>query len=498
MIPEGIGSSLVVSPKNTVSAWWVWLCWGALTLLTGGLVLWLGISIPYWDEWDAIVPFITGERAVSWATLWAPHNEHRIAIPRLILLGLDSLTGHEFRSGMIVSLLLLSATSAMLLGTVRKVRGHWNWTDAFFPCMLLNWGHAANLVMSFQVQLVMAGCLGCAAAALVCGRDRPSAPRLAMLALVLAVWPLCSAAGIVCGLAIVPYFAACLFYCRDANQPLSRASLVIAALALVVIPVECLVTYVPRASIHPPAGDVGNLLRHIALEFGMAFGPVVRVVGFPLAAASLGLSGIAVWWLWRGRTPTGAAGAGPTESPGARQTDNAILNRRAEAPRASHPLPRIGLALVIAAHLGLAAAIAWGRSGMGERAVLAARYVTLICPLLVAIYLAAVRFGSTPGHRFVTASLCLAHLALYPANLIASWSIVYPRKIEAAVLSREINLGVPLPDLVRRHSGVFYPSDAVFEHQLHKLHDARIGIFANIKLAPQTADTREAHTSPKR
>jgi hypothetical protein len=453
--------SLTTDVASRRAAWFVWLCWGGLTLLTGGLVLWFGITIPFWDEWDALVPFITAERPVNWQTLWAPHNEHRIVIPRLILLGLDRLTGHEFRAGMFVSLLLLSSTSAGLLCTIRRVRGHWLWTDAFFPCLMLNWGHAANLVMSFQVQLVLAGCLGCATAALFAGRERPSAKVLGWLGLILAAWPLCSAAGIACGLAIAPFFAACLWYRYDTDRPLSKSAVGLAALLLVAIPVESLLTFVPRAALHPPATDRVQLIRHVILEFGMAFGAIVRVIGYPVAIASVGLSSAALWWLWRGRE----------QSP-------ATL------------LSRIGLTLVIFAHLGLAAGIAWGRSGLGERAVLAARYVTLICPLLVAVYLAAVRCAPDGWRQLVTAGLCLAHIALYPAYVIGGWSTTYPRKTEAAALVLEISNGVPITELVKRHSKFFYPSDEHLERQLRRLHDAKIGIFADLRIEPQTADVR--------
>jgi hypothetical protein len=155
-------------------------------------------------------------------------------------------------------------------------------------------------------------------------------------------------------------------------------------------------------------------------------------------------------------------------------------------------LPRLGLALVIVAHLGLAAAIAWGRSGMGDRFVLAPRYVTLLCPLLVGVYLAAVRYAPSRWGHLVAASLCLAHVALYPANLIASWPIVNERKTQAAALVQEIGDGVPLPELVRRHSGFFHPRDEVFEHQLRRLHEAQIGVFAGLKLDEQSHALRTA------
>jgi len=303
----------------------------------------------------------------------------------------------------------------------------------------------------------------------VVGRDRPSASQLALLGIILAAWPLCSAAGIICGLAMIPYFGAYLLWGRTSGQPVSkldRAGRVLAWFFLVAIPLECLFAFVPRQSALPPAGSVGQLVRHVFLECGMVFGAAVRVIGYPLAALSIGLSAAAIHWLYRGWG-------------------------RSHANR----LPRLGLALVIVAHLGLAAAIAWGRSGMGDRYVLAARYVTLLCPLLVAVYLAAARYAPNRWGHIIAAVLCLAHAALYPANLIASWPIVNERKSQATALVEEIGDGVPLAELVRRHSGFFHPLDDVFERQLRRLHDTKIGIFADIRLeaeAPTVQDTATA------
>ncbi len=461
---QAANSSPAPASANPRAAWLVWLCWGGLTAITGGLVLWFGSPVPHWDEWDAIVPFVTGDRPLTWETLWVPHNEHRILIPRLILVGLDRLTGHDFRAGMFASLLCLSLTSAGLLVVVRKIRGRWSWTDAFFPFLLLNWGHAANLVMSFQVQLVLAGCLACVAAALMAGRDKPQARHLMLLGLVLAAWPLCSAAGIVCALALAPYLGACLLWRRDGEQPASKASLALAGFFLIAIPLECLWALVPRSSAQPPAHDLMQLLRHVFLECGMVFGAAVRVIGYPLATASLGLAAVALCWLYRG-------------------PDRSRTTR----------LPRLGLALVIIAHLGLAAAIAWGRSGNDDRSVLAARYVTLLCPMLVAVYFAAAMYAPMRWGSLVTAGLCLAHVALYPGNVIASWPVVSERKNQAAALAEEIGAGVPLAELVRRHSGFFHPRDEVFEQQMQRLHDAQIGIFADLVCRAAASDT-----NPKR
>jgi hypothetical protein len=72
----------------------------ALFCLICGSKLWLiqtaGNSVPYWDQWDAeanllIKPLVEGHFPLS--QLFAPHNEHRILLTRLLSLGALKLNG---------------------------------------------------------------------------------------------------------------------------------------------------------------------------------------------------------------------------------------------------------------------------------------------------------------------------------------------------------------------------------------------------------------------
>ena len=60
------------------------------------LIAHFGSGIPFWDQWDAeayglLVPFLEGR--LGWGDLLAPHNEHRIMLTRLFVLGLFLLNG---------------------------------------------------------------------------------------------------------------------------------------------------------------------------------------------------------------------------------------------------------------------------------------------------------------------------------------------------------------------------------------------------------------------
>src|ERR1700687_4454636 len=54
------------------------------------------LGLPYFDGW-ALVPDIQKmfTHQLTWPDLWRPHNEHRILLPRLVLLGLARLTGWD-------------------------------------------------------------------------------------------------------------------------------------------------------------------------------------------------------------------------------------------------------------------------------------------------------------------------------------------------------------------------------------------------------------------
>lgn len=84
------------------------------------LLLRCGVNVPYLDQWD-IVPQV--EKAYSGnltlADLWAPHNEHRIFFPQLIILGLARLTHWNIGYEMGVSLLLALGLLIILTGQIR-------------------------------------------------------------------------------------------------------------------------------------------------------------------------------------------------------------------------------------------------------------------------------------------------------------------------------------------------------------------------------------------
>ncbi|MBK5186778.1 MAG: sugar transferase [Gemmatimonadaceae bacterium] len=132
-----------------------------MTLIALACIARYGRNIPLAEDW-LMVPPMTGHepRLASW--LWAQNNEHRLPLPRLILLGVLMAT-HDFRAGMVLNVLSLAALAAAMMLAARHLRGGvTRASDAFFPLALLHLGDWENLVWGWQFQFVCSAVLICA------------------------------------------------------------------------------------------------------------------------------------------------------------------------------------------------------------------------------------------------------------------------------------------------------------------------------------------------
>ena len=123
----------------------VLLTWLAMTVAALGFVARYGSNVPSWDEWD-MVPTMVGVQPVTLEWLWSQHNEHRIPVPRLVMLGLFRAFGNDVRVLMVFNVLAMAASALGLILAVRRLRGRTTLADAFFPILLLNWAHSVNFI----------------------------------------------------------------------------------------------------------------------------------------------------------------------------------------------------------------------------------------------------------------------------------------------------------------------------------------------------------------
>lgn len=131
----------------------------AATSAMGAFFLWavahFGVNAPAFDEWQDTVPLLADPDRFSPARLWAPHNEHRIPLPRLWLLAVLGLSGNDFRAAMFLNAVLLVAGTGLAVWTAARVRGgRTRLTDLFLPLCLLNPAGVENNLWAFQITFI--------------------------------------------------------------------------------------------------------------------------------------------------------------------------------------------------------------------------------------------------------------------------------------------------------------------------------------------------------
>ena len=94
----------------------------------------------------------TGGQCPGW--LWSEHNGHRIPLPKLLLLAAYKFTGSDFRVGMYANVLALGAVAFAMIWVAKGLRGRSSYADAFFPLVLLHWGHCENFLWTWQLTQV--------------------------------------------------------------------------------------------------------------------------------------------------------------------------------------------------------------------------------------------------------------------------------------------------------------------------------------------------------
>ena len=133
------------------------LVWATWLFMTAAALLYIhhyGRNLPTWDDWS-MVPAWTGSQPLTLSWLWSQHNEHRIPLTRLIMLGLLKVSGGDLRSGMILNALLLSALALAFMITVGRLRGRPHLADALFPVLILHPGHHNTILWFFTVTNVV-------------------------------------------------------------------------------------------------------------------------------------------------------------------------------------------------------------------------------------------------------------------------------------------------------------------------------------------------------
>jgi hypothetical protein len=433
----------------------VWACWLGMTAAALGLVAHYAGNAPYWDEL-IMVPVLTHEEPITWQFLWQQHNEHRIPLPKLVQIGLAKLTGTDFRAGMYFTVVLMAVLAAAMIVTAQRIRGHANYVDAYFPLLLLSYGHTENFLWSFQVAFSLSTFLVCVVLSLVVCRGRGAILQEGKMAFVpallaggcLLLLPLCGAQGTV----MVPPLALWLglvgLLAIRADRRRGYQGLVVVAICLL----ACLlvVAYflwgyeVPPWSVPPPTlrAWVRTSLEFLCAGFGPAAGKFWPYGLIYIGLVSLLVLGTMVW-RWK-----------------------------------NQPNERLGLAgmlLFLLGTLALAGALGRGRAFTGPGLGFSSRYALLSLPFIVALNFAVGRWGRPRMARLIQGSLLILALFFAWQNVQGARAYARYRRQNQRTMEAAVQSGMSPEGITAQCSKFFCADGGYFLRNLELMRKSHVG-----------------------
>ena len=410
-------SHFYISPPGA-TRWttrFVGIIWALMTLSALGFVLHFGRNAPWADEWETLPGLLNRTPLLSW--LWVQHNEHRLPLPRLIFWILFQLT-HDFRSGMVLQVLLLSATAFGFLRLARRIRGRSHIADAFFPIVLLHWGHVENFVMGYQICFALTACGVFGLLAIIANTTEANRVRSGYMAggvLLL----LATTGG--SGLAFVPPICAWLLYIgyRESQSGHRLCLYLIAAIAMAYI--GFYLSGYARPPAHPsPNWSQPERAGVVAAQvLGMSVG-TPAMSNWPIAASyAIGVVIVTLFLLIR----------------------TAATNR----------CRALGMLMLLAGAVGLAIAIGIGRSGFASDTMgLWSRYSLLTVPVLAIAFIVCLQTGGIWARFGPIVLASVAFLSL-PQNVQFGygWASSYADDMDA--MEVDVRAGFPTAEVIRRN-----------------------------------------------
>ncbi len=415
------------------------IVWGTWLGFVIGAVVFIATyasPIPFWDDLEILRLWLpTPER--NWDGYWGLHNEHRIPLPRAIQVGLLFLTS-DIRSGMFMQVAIQAAISGAMILVARRLRGRTSWTDVFFPLVWLHVGNCENLLMGWQVSLVLPTALVAAwmLMALTLGPHVRWARCLAM-SLTLVAMPLCGGPGIAqfAALAFGNVLLAWLLLRGKLKGDRSGPSILVGGVLA-----TAAIVFAYFQGFHYAQGEVKTTNPIAILDVATRFWSI-----------TLGNAG-RIWWPWSIWGVSIVVVAAIT-----------LCARRLRGPiearvRAGALLVAIGCTLL----LGLA--IGHGRGGSGYAdAGFAQRYIGLPVPLVCAVYFAVQLLGGRIVSGLVRGVLVLAlACAIVIEEIPAGIDYGERRRSESELLKHDILSGKSPYEVFRRHGTHTYPDSSGF------------------------------------
>ena len=429
----------------------VWLVWAMASIAAIAFVHRFSRNVPYSDDFH-LVPLITGQQDLNLRWIWSQYNEHRPAVSRLIHFGVFRFVSSDIRSGLYLNVLLTSLAAASMILLARRLRGRTTFTDCLLPLSILNIGQVEIWLISFALNLLLTACISLLLVAVVAQADRlPSRRMVLQFGFLLVLLPLCGGSGIVLLPPLVLWlgvFLGSAWWSGIRQSGWTRTSGILLLLLCSVVVGFYLWGYQKPAQ-HPYPRSVKEVLSTTTEYLSLVICP--RLDRYWPAAGLLVMGLITVTLM---------------------RLAAVCWNKPTERTRAS------GLIAIIVSMVGMAIVVGLSRSGLGPGTGLATRYITIACPLLIAVYVSWLVYGSAATKAWVQAGLLVVFCLAIPANVrLARLQGEYHRSLYVR-FERGMQAGVPLSQLVSDLSQKLYPNPKDMSRLLKMLKSARNGKYA--------------------
>ncbi|QHT71228.1 hypothetical protein GXP67_33540 [Rhodocytophaga rosea] len=426
-IPEQTNKILTSSLVLKVSSIFVFGLHLLLTAVALYCVVKYGRNIPLAEDWLLIAPY-TGNESDLLGWLWAQNNEHRVPLPKLVLLGLMKLTNGDFRAGMYFNVLALSGISLAFLLFLRKQRGYTHLSDAFFPLLLLHLGNWENMVWSWQLSFVLPTILMLIFLLVALKNPLLDKPGNAFTCgIILILLPFCGGNGVL----LVPFLGTWLVCCAvslqrtSSNNSAKNVSVILFGFAIIATLI-CLLYFIgykkPDWSL-PNPGILPTLLtsgKFLAYSLGPAAYSHWGLFSF--TAILIVLISIII-----------------------------LLNRSFSYQLLKSDPRKLLLLIFFSLFLFFALAIGWGRAALVPTVGMPIRYIIFSSPLLIICYFTWELYGRSYLKPMMLTGLMAIMLFLLPFNARAAfyWRDWYTNGMNA--VENDITAGLTKADIARKH-----------------------------------------------
>lgn len=420
--------------------------WLSLSIALFAYAYRFGRNVPYWDDWEHI-PVLTGARAFDLSWLVDQTLEHRYVLAKALLYGIWIASGSDFRAPMWISAAILCGLAAACIHCMRVLRGRTLFVDAFFPLLLLNWGHHENQIFFVQLCFVLPVTLFLTLLFAIATDWWKSRWGLPTVALCIVLLPPNGAIGL---LLTIPLLLWCLYVLWGREEIRSRWPLGAVAVAA---SLECLLYFrnfsspqFPNVLPHSFSATVRGSLEVLSVAFGPEGEIFWPYLGVAVAVLGVGISAMLA---------------------------RSAFRNPAERDRA------IGLLCGMAAIGLLTTGIGYGRSVLGVGTGFMSRYALLIAPALSCAFIAAELYGTTWLRRLIPMILFTSVCAMFVSNLRGGTAYARVRDAAADGLVADVAAGMPVHVIAQRHPQI-YPVNDLMAERLTMMRAAGVGPYRDV------------------